>query len=54
MNAFSQDPQEVEDLTQAMEQLTEAMGRDGRDRLMTEGSLMNLDDAVQLTLIEKP
>ncbi len=54
MNAQSEDPQDIQELAAAMEQLAKAMGESKRDRTMAEGRLMNLDDAVQATLNDIP
>ena len=53
LNAFSEDPQEIQELALAMEQLTEAMGEE-RDNLLAAGSLISLDDAVQMALNKSP
>jgi tetratricopeptide (TPR) repeat protein len=50
LNALSDDPLEIEELALAMDQIAEAMGKEERDRAMAEGSLMNLDDAVQIAV----
>ena len=50
LNAQSFDPREIRDLKQAMEQILESMGEDERDRLMTEGAKMSLDEAVELAM----
>ncbi len=52
LNSPSEDPQEVEELAQAMEQLTGAMGAAARDSVMGEGRKMSLDEAVALVLAE--
>ena len=44
------DPHEVADMTQAMVQLAAAMGEVEREKVMAEGSLISLDDAVQVAL----
>jgi predicted ATPase/class 3 adenylate cyclase len=50
LNAFSTDAQEIEEYDRAMSQLEEVMGEEERDRAMAEGSLINLDDAVQIAV----
>ena len=50
LNAVSNVPQEIEELARAMKQLSEALGEEGRDRMLAEGSLFNLDDAVQIAV----
>jgi predicted ATPase/class 3 adenylate cyclase len=50
LNALSEDPQEIQDLALAMEQLAKAMGRKERDKVMAEGSLISLDSAVEIAL----
>jgi tetratricopeptide (TPR) repeat protein len=50
LNALSEDPREIKELAMAMEQLAEAMGEEQRDKIMAEGSLISLDDAVQIAL----
>jgi hypothetical protein len=50
LNAVSEDPQEIEDLALAMQQLAEAMGEEERDKALANGRLISLDDAVQLAL----
>ncbi len=50
LDALSEDPQEISELARAMEQLAEAMGEQERDRAMAEGSLMELDSAVEIAL----
>jgi predicted ATPase/class 3 adenylate cyclase len=52
LNALSEDPQEIEELAQAMEQLAGAMGEDERDKALAVGSLIDLDEAVQIALTE--
>ncbi len=52
LNALSEDPQEIDELAQAMEQLAEAMGEGQRDQAMAEGRLISLDDAVRIALNE--
>jgi len=52
LNSLSEDPQEVEELAQAMEQLTAALGESERDSVMGEGRKMSLDEAVALVLAE--
>jgi len=44
------DPRESEELKEALEQLAEELGEEQRDQLLTEGSLMSMDDAVQFAL----
>lgn len=53
MDALSTDPREIEDLARAIAQLAEAMGEEQRDKVMAEGRLISLDDAVQVALNEK-
>lgn len=53
LDARSEDPQEIAELAEAMEQLREAMGREQRDKAIAEGRLIGLDDAVQIALGEK-
>jgi predicted ATPase/class 3 adenylate cyclase len=53
LDAVSTDPQELAELTEAMDQLTGAMGEGERDRVLAEGRLIDLDDAVLLALDEK-
>jgi tetratricopeptide (TPR) repeat protein len=50
LNAPSVDPNEIADLTLAMEQLAEAIGEEQREELLAEGRLMSLDDAVKVAL----
>ncbi len=50
MDALSTDPREIEDLARAMTQLAKTMGEEKRDKVMAEGRLMDLDEAVQLAL----
>jgi hypothetical protein len=50
LNALSTDPLEIGEMEQAMTQLAGAMGEDERDRVMEEGALMSLDEAVALAL----
>jgi hypothetical protein len=50
VNAVSENPEEIEELALAMEQLAEALGEEERDRALAEGSLISFDDAVQLAL----
>ncbi len=54
MNAFSEAPQEIQELALAMEQLVNALGKEQLDKVMADGSLITLDDAVQLALSEMP
>ena len=49
-NMLSTAPHEIAELEQALERLAAAMGEEERDGAMAEGSLMNLDDAVQIAL----
>ena len=50
LDALSEDPLEIKELALAMEQLNEAMGSELREQAMLEGSLMNLDEAVELAV----
>jgi hypothetical protein len=50
LNSLSEDPQEIADLAQAMEQMSTAMGEAERDKMMNEGRAMSLDEAVELVL----
>jgi hypothetical protein len=50
LDAISGDPQEIEELAEAMDRLAEAMGEEERDKVLAEGRLISLDDAVQLAL----
>ena len=53
LDAHSKDPQEIEELALAMERLAEAMGEEELDKVLAEGKLMNLDEAVQIALKEQ-
>jgi predicted ATPase/class 3 adenylate cyclase len=50
LNTPSTDPLEIFEMEQAMKQLAGAMGEVERDRVMAEGSEMNMDEAVALAL----
>ena len=50
LHAFSTEPQEIAELEQAMESLTDAMGEPIRDQELAEGARMSLDMAVILAL----
>jgi len=52
LNALSTEQQEIAELEQAIERLDEVMGASERDRQMTEGARMSLDEAVLLALEE--
>lgn len=52
LNAKSTNQREIDDLNQAMEQLTETLGEALRDNLMLEGESISLDEAVALALAE--
>jgi tetratricopeptide (TPR) repeat protein len=52
LNSLSEDPQEIQDLTLAMEQLSEFMGEKKRDKALAEGRLISLDEAVQIAVDE--
>jgi predicted ATPase/class 3 adenylate cyclase len=53
LNALSTEPQEIADFEQSLAQLTGALGEERRDKLMTDGAKMSLDEAVTLALEEK-
>lgn len=50
LNAFSTDPFEVAEMEGAMTQLAGELGEAERDRILTEGARMSLDEAVALAL----
>ena len=50
MNALSKDPQEIEELALAMEQLAKVIGESNRNETMAEGQQMDLDEAVEIAL----
>lgn len=50
LDSLSKDPREIADLGQAMEQLAAAMGEESRDQMLSEGSLLGLDESVQMAL----
>ncbi len=50
MNAFSEDPQEIEELALAVGQLAKVMGESNRNETMAEGQQMILDEAVDMAL----
>jgi predicted ATPase len=52
LNALSTDPFETAELEQAMAQLAGALGEKERDRVMGEGAMMSMDEAVALALSE--
>ena len=52
LDSLSEDPQEIAELAQAMEQLTAAMGEAERDKVMDEGRKISLDEAIVLALAE--
>jgi predicted ATPase/class 3 adenylate cyclase len=54
LNALSEDPQEIEELALAMEQLAEAMGEEERDKAMAAGKLIDEDSAVEICLNKFP
>jgi tetratricopeptide (TPR) repeat protein len=49
----SVNPHEIQELSEAMDQLATAMGEDERDRALAKGNLIDLDSAVELALNEK-
>ena len=54
LDALSEDPQEIEELALALEQLADAMGEEERDKAMAEGKLIDVDSAVEIYLNEIP
>lgn len=50
LNAHSTDPQEIAEFQQAMRQLELGVGTSERDRMFSQGQLMNLDEAVVCAL----
>jgi hypothetical protein len=50
LDSVSTDPQEIAELSEALERLTEAIGEKELDRTMDAGRLINLDMAVTLAL----
>ena len=50
LNAHSTDLQEINELEQAMSQLEVELGANDRDRMISKGELMSLDEAVTLAL----
>ncbi len=50
INALSEDPQEIEELAQAMDQLANALGEAARDNAMDAGRMVKLGGAVQAVL----
>lgn len=54
LNAHSTDPQEIAEFEQAMSRLEIAVSAGGRDRVLGQGQLMSLDEAVAVALGEEP
>ncbi len=50
LHAASIDPLEIATMSQAMDQLAEALGEVDRDKVMAKGKWLSLDDAVQVAL----
>jgi predicted ATPase/class 3 adenylate cyclase len=50
LDALSEDPQEIQELTLAKERLAEAIGEKERDKVMAAGKLIDLDSAVEIAL----
>jgi tetratricopeptide (TPR) repeat protein len=50
LDALSKDPQEIAELDRAQEQLAQTLGEEERDKVMAQGTMLDLDAAVESAL----